>query len=75
MSATAPDDSTVRAPASGSAPPIFIIGSPRSGTTLTRVILNAHWSVEDAQRAGRVLRPDERDWITQCITIAKAVQG
>ena len=41
---------------------------------VVRVILNAHWSVEDAQRAGRRLRPDERDWITQCITIAKAVQ-
>ena len=42
--------------------------------TVLRVVLNAHWSVEDAARARRRLRPDELDWITRCLTIAKAVQ-
>ncbi|MGI8433982.1 MAG: aminoglycoside phosphotransferase family protein [Nocardioidaceae bacterium] len=41
---------------------------------ILRVVLNAHWSVEDAQRARRSLHEDERTWITQCIAIAKAVQ-
>ncbi|MFC6286688.1 aminoglycoside phosphotransferase family protein [Nocardioides sp. GCM10027113] len=39
-----------------------------------RMVLNAHWSVEDAGRAGRALDRDERSWITTCISIAKAVQ-
>jgi streptomycin 6-kinase len=38
------------------------------------MVLNANWSVQDAQRAGRDLQPDERDWITRCIAITKAVQ-
>jgi streptomycin 6-kinase len=38
------------------------------------MVLNAHWSVEDAQRAERALNPQERGWITTCISIAKAVQ-
>ena len=41
---------------------------------VVRMVLNAHWSVEDAQREGRDLTPAERDWITRCIAIAKAVQ-
>jgi len=41
---------------------------------VVRMVLNAHWAVEDAQRDDRVLSVDERDWITQCIAIAKAVQ-
>ncbi len=41
---------------------------------VVRMVLNANWSIEDAQRAERSLREDERDWITQCIAIAKAVQ-
>ena len=41
---------------------------------IVRMVLNAHWSVADAQRAGRALDPDEQDWITRCIAIAKAVQ-
>ncbi|WP_248581115.1 aminoglycoside phosphotransferase family protein [Nocardioides sp. InS609-2] len=41
---------------------------------VVRMVINAHWSVEDAQRAGRDLSVDEREWITRCIAIAKAVQ-
>ena len=41
---------------------------------VVRMVLNAHWSVQDAERAGRGLEPDEREWITRCIAIAKAVQ-
>jgi streptomycin 6-kinase len=41
---------------------------------VVRMVLNAHWSIEDADRAGRGLSADDRDWITQCVTLAKAVQ-
>ncbi|MCW2792555.1 MAG: aminoglycoside resistance protein [Nocardioides sp.] len=41
---------------------------------VVRVVLNAHWAVEDAERANRALTAEERDWITRCIAIAKAVQ-
>lgn len=39
-----------------------------------RMVLNAHWAVQDAARAGLLLDAEEREWITQCIAIAKAVQ-
>ena len=41
---------------------------------VVRMVLNAHWSVEDAQRADRALDAEERDWITRCIAVTKAVQ-
>lgn len=41
---------------------------------VVRMVLNACWSIEDAQEADRALTADERDWITRCIAIAKAVQ-
>jgi len=41
---------------------------------VVRMVLNANWAVEDAQRAGRDLDADEREWITRCIAITKAVQ-
>jgi streptomycin 6-kinase len=41
---------------------------------IVRMVLNAHWSVADAERDGRGLSADERDWITRCIAIVKAVQ-
>ncbi len=41
---------------------------------IVRMVLNAHWAVEDAQRGERDLTADERDWITSCIAIVKAVQ-
>jgi streptomycin 6-kinase len=41
---------------------------------IVRMVLNAHWAVEDAERADRDLTAEERDWITSCIAIVKAVQ-
>jgi streptomycin 6-kinase len=41
---------------------------------VVRMVLNATWAVEDAQRMDRDLDPDERTWITRCIAITKAVQ-
>ncbi|GCD88419.1 aminoglycoside phosphotransferase family protein [Nocardioides sp. LS1] len=41
---------------------------------VVRMVLNAHWSIQDAQRAARALDEGEREWITRCIAIAKAVQ-
>lgn len=41
---------------------------------LVRMVINANWSVEDAQRAARPLSADEQEWITRCIAIGKAVQ-
>jgi streptomycin 6-kinase len=41
---------------------------------VVRMIINAHWAIEDAERADRRLDDDEREWITRCITITKAVQ-
>ncbi len=41
---------------------------------VVRMVLNAHWSVADAERAARDLSTGERDQITRCISIAKAVQ-
>jgi streptomycin 6-kinase len=41
---------------------------------IVRMVLNAHWTVEDAERGKRELSAGERDWITSCIAIVKAVQ-
>jgi streptomycin 6-kinase len=41
---------------------------------IVRMVLNAHWAVQDAQRAERDLTAEEQDWITSCIAIVKAVQ-
>jgi streptomycin 6-kinase len=41
---------------------------------VVRMVLNAHWSVQDAQRAGRGLDAEQRAWITRCVAIVKAVQ-
>jgi streptomycin 6-kinase len=41
---------------------------------IVRMVLNAHWSIEDAERAGRALTTEDQEWITLCITTAKAVQ-
>ena len=41
---------------------------------VVRMVLNANWSVQDAQSAGRGLDAEEREWITRCVAITKAVQ-
>jgi streptomycin 6-kinase len=41
---------------------------------VVRMVLNAHWSVQDAERLDRALDAEEREWITRCIATAKAVQ-
>lgn len=41
---------------------------------VVRMVLNAHWAIEDAARQHRSLTGEERDWITECIAITKAVQ-
>ena len=40
---------------------------------VVRVVLNAHWTVVAAERARRPLDARDRDWITRCVTVAKAV--
>ena len=41
---------------------------------IVRMVINANWAVQDAQRAGRPLDAEEREWITRCVAITKAVQ-
>jgi streptomycin 6-kinase len=41
---------------------------------VVRMVLNANWAVQDSQRAGRELSVQERNWVTRCIAITKAVQ-
>jgi streptomycin 6-kinase len=41
---------------------------------IVRSVINAHWAFEDAVRGGRALSADERQHVTQCVTVAKAVQ-
>jgi streptomycin 6-kinase len=41
---------------------------------VVRMVINAHWAVQDAARMDRAISDDERAWITRCLTIAKAVQ-
>ncbi|ALX03268.1 MULTISPECIES: aminoglycoside phosphotransferase family protein [Aeromicrobium] len=41
---------------------------------VVRMMLNALWTLQDAQEAGRPLDDADRSWTTRCVTIAKAVQ-
>lgn len=41
---------------------------------VVRMVVNAHWTIQEAERAGRRLSAAERAWITRCVTVAKAVQ-
>ena len=41
---------------------------------VVRMVLNAHWTVEEAQAQRRHLDASERSWVTRCVAIAKAVQ-
>lgn len=41
---------------------------------VVRAVVNAHWSVQSARAAGRDLDAADRDWMTACVAVAKAVQ-
>jgi len=41
---------------------------------VVRMLHNAMWTVRDAAAAGRALDPDDQEWLTRCVTLAKAVQ-
>lgn len=41
---------------------------------VVRMVHNALWAIQDAQRLGRSLSAEDRDWATVCVTVAKAVQ-
>lgn len=41
---------------------------------VVRMVHNAMWAVQDAERSGAEVSLRDREWITRCITIAKAVQ-
>jgi streptomycin 6-kinase len=41
---------------------------------IVRSILDAHGAFADSVRAARALTAEEQDYVTRCITIAKAVQ-
>ncbi|MFN8193995.1 MAG: aminoglycoside phosphotransferase family protein [Nocardioidaceae bacterium] len=41
---------------------------------VVRMVVNAYWAIEDAERAGRPLDAGERDWVTRCVALVKAVQ-
>ena len=41
---------------------------------VVRMVLNALWTIQDAERQRRRLSGEDRDWVTRCVTIAKAVQ-
>jgi len=41
---------------------------------VVRMVLNAYWAIEDAERLHRPLDGDELDWITTCLAVTKAVQ-
>ena len=42
--------------------------------TVVRMVVDAYWSIEDAERELRPLWPEELERITRCVVIAKAVQ-
>ena len=41
---------------------------------VVRMVHNAIWTVLDARHADRALDAEDHEWITRCVTIAKAVQ-
>ncbi|MGH3470935.1 MAG: aminoglycoside phosphotransferase family protein [Nocardioidaceae bacterium] len=41
---------------------------------VVRMVHNAMWSVKDAADQGRGLDREDREWITRCVALAKAVQ-
>ena len=42
--------------------------------TVVRMVVDAYWSIEDAEREVRPLGQEELEWITRCVVIAKSVQ-
>ena len=38
------------------------------------MVVNAHWTVQDAPAPAAPVESEERDWITRCVAVAKAVQ-
>ncbi len=40
---------------------------------IVRMIINAHWTIQEAQRTERRLAGDDNAWLTRCLTVAKAV--
>lgn len=41
---------------------------------VVRMLHNAMWTVRHAERADRCLDDEEQEWLTRCVTLAKAVQ-
>jgi streptomycin 6-kinase len=41
---------------------------------VVRMLHNAMWTVRDAHAAGRPLDEEDQEWLTRCVTLAKAVQ-
>lgn len=42
---------------------------------VVRSMIGVSWEVRDARAAGRPLSAEQRDWITRCVTTAKAMQA
>ena len=40
---------------------------------IVRMIINAHWTIQEAQRTEQRLDGDDNAWLTRCLTVAKAV--
>ena len=41
---------------------------------IVRMVIDASWTLCDALRGNRSMTPEEREWITHCVAIVKAVQ-
>ncbi len=41
---------------------------------IVRMVVDASWTVHEARRGHRALTADDREWITRCVAIVKAVQ-
>lgn len=41
---------------------------------VVRMMHNVLWTLQDVREAGQPLDVDDREWVTRCVTIAKAVQ-
>jgi streptomycin 6-kinase len=41
---------------------------------VVRMVVNAYWTIEDAEQADRPLDDEDLEWITRCVAIVKAVQ-